>query len=129
MWNSARSPWIVSSTTLPRPSSRPTSTLTEITSALDRKSQDGTITADAVATVMAIVARDVLERIWLIDLERHHITHSQALIRRYHLRTLDALHLAVLLTTRRAMPIVVSADRQLLSAAAQEQVAVLDPTR
>lgn len=103
-------------------------TLTELTSALDRKVQDATITDEAVATVMAVVARDFLERIWLIDLERHHITQSQALIRRYHLRTLDALHLSVLLTARSAMPILISADRQFLAAAEAEQVAVLDPT-
>ena len=103
-------------------------TLTELTSALDRKVQDGTVTADAVAMVMAVVAQDFLESIWLIDLERHHIPQSQALIRRYHLRTLDALHSAVLLTARTATPILVSADRRLLSAAAEEQVAVLDPT-
>ncbi|TKB72134.1 MAG: type II toxin-antitoxin system VapC family toxin [Nitrospira sp.] len=45
-------------------------TLTELTSALDRKVQDGTVTAEAVAMVMAVVAQDFFERIWLIDLER-----------------------------------------------------------
>lgn len=79
-------------------------TLTELTSALDRKVQDGTITHAVLQAALAVVARDLLEEFWL-----------------------DALHLAALLSVREAAPILVSADHRLLDAARQEQLAVLNP--
>lgn len=74
------------------------------------------------------MARDLIEEFWLIELERAHILRSQELILRHHLRTLDALHLAVLLTLGDLTPILVSADQRLLDAAQREQFAVLNPT-
>lgn len=101
--------------------------LTEVTSALDRKVQEGMLTRDALTTVLAAIARDLLEDFWLIEIERVHILKSQELILRHHLRTLDALHLAVLLSLKDLAPVLVSSDQKLLEAARQERFAVLDP--
>lgn len=101
--------------------------LTEITSAPDRKAQEGILTQDALATVLAAVARDLLEEFWLIEVERVHILRSQELILRHHLRTLDASHLAVLLSLQDLAPILVCADQRLSEAARQERFVVLDP--
>jgi predicted nucleic acid-binding protein len=78
--------------------------------------------------VLTAVARDLSEEFALIELDASHILRSQELILRYHLRTLDALHLAVLLTLRELVPTLVSADHRLLDAAQREQFAVLNPT-
>lgn len=102
--------------------------LTEITSALDRKVQESLLTRNALNTVLAAIARDLLEDFWLIEIERDHILRSQALILRHHLRALDALHLSVLLSLQDLAPVLVSADQKLLEAAKQERYAVLDPT-
>lgn len=102
--------------------------LTEITSALDRKVQESLLTRDALNTVLAAIARDLLEDFWLIEIERAHILRSQELILRHHLRALDALHLSVLLSLQDLAPVLVSADQKLLEAAKQERYAVLDPT-
>ena len=102
--------------------------LTEITSALDRKVQENLLTRDALNTVLAAIARDLLEDFWLIEIERVHILRSQELILRHHLRTLDTLHLAVLLSLQDLAPVLVSSDQKLLEAAKLERFAVLDPT-
>lgn len=102
-------------------------TLTEFTSALDRKVQEGILTREALNTVLAAVARDLLEEFWLIELERVHILRGQELILRHHLRTLDALHLAVLVTLRDLAPVLVSADQRLLDAEVREQFTVINP--
>jgi len=78
-------------------------------------------------TVLAAIARDLLEDFWIIEIERVHILRSQDLILRHHLRTLDALHLSVLLSLQDLAPVLVSADQRLLEAARQERFAVLDP--
>ena len=103
-------------------------TLTEITSALDRKVQEGLLTRDALNMVLAAIARDLLEDFWIIEIERVHILRSQELILRHHLRTLDALHLAVLLSLQDLAPVLVSADQKQLEAAKLERFVVLDPT-
>ena len=102
--------------------------LTEITSALDRKVQENLLTRDALNTVLAAIARDLLEDFWLIEIERAHILRSQELILRHHLRALDALHLSVLLSLQDLAPVLVSADQKLLEAARLERFTVLDPT-
>lgn len=101
--------------------------LTEITSALDRKVQENLLTRDALNTVLAAIARDLLEDFWLIEIERAHILRSQELILRHHLRALDALHLSVLLSLQDLAPVLVSADQKLLEAARLERFTVLDP--
>lgn len=102
--------------------------LTEITSALDRKVQENLLTRDALNTVLAAIARDLLEDFWLIEIERAHILRSQELILRHHLRALDALHLSILLSLQDLAPVLVSADQKLLEAARLERFTVLDPT-
>lgn len=86
--------------------------LTEITSALDRKVQESLLTRDALNTVLAAIARDLLEDFWLIEIERAHILRSQELTLRHHLRALDALHLSVLLSLQDLAPVLVSADQK-----------------
>ena len=102
--------------------------LTEITSALDRKVQENLLARDALNTVLAAIARDLLEDFWLIEIERAHILRSQELILRHHLRALDALHLSALLSLQDLAPVLVSADQKLLEAARLERFTVLDPT-
>ncbi len=43
-------------------------TLPELTSALDRKVQDGTITNELLRRVLSALARDLIEEFWLIEL-------------------------------------------------------------
>jgi predicted nucleic acid-binding protein len=103
-------------------------TLVELTSALDRKCQEGALPQPALSRILAAVARDLREEFALIELEAIHVRRSQELILRYHLRTLDALHLAVLLMLHDLASTLVSADHQLLDAAQREQYAILNPT-
>ena len=102
-------------------------TFAELISAFDRKFQEGVINEHTLNYVLAVVSRDLVEDFWLIELDRVHVQRSQELILRHHLRTLDALHLAVLLTVRDLAPVLVSADHRLLDAAQREQFAVLNP--
>lgn len=101
--------------------------LTELTSALDRKCQEGLLTGEGLAQVLAVVARDVLAEFWLVELDRTHVRLSQSLILSHHLRTLDALHLAVIVSIKDLHPVLVSADVQLLQAAGREGIELLNP--
>ena len=103
-------------------------TLSEITSALDRKHQEGALTFEELSATLSVISQDFLAEFWLIELDRTHVQVSQSLIVRHHLRTLDSFHLAVLLSMREADPILVSADQRLVEAARNEQMAVLNPT-
>lgn len=101
--------------------------VTELTSALGRKCQEGLLTREGLEQILAVVARDVLTDFWLIDLDRAHISRSQHLILHHHLRTLDALHLATLLSIKDLHPVLVSADVRLLQAASREGINQLNP--
>ena len=101
--------------------------LTELTSALDRKCQEGLLGREGLAQVLAAAARDILAEFWLLELDRTHVRLSQALILLHHLRTLDALHLAVILSIKDLHPILVSADIRLLQAASREGIVLLNP--
>ena len=102
-------------------------TLAELTSALARNLQQGLITRLTLDRALSVVARDLLEDFWLIDLDRTHVLSSQGLILTYRLRTLDALHLAVLLTLRELAPIRVCSDQRLIDAAQRERLSALNP--
>ena len=101
--------------------------LTELTSALDRKCQEGLLTGEGLTQVLAVVARDVLAEFWLVELDRAHVRLSQSLILSHHLRTLDALHLAVIVSIKDLHPVLVSADARLLQAAGKEGIELLNP--
>jgi predicted nucleic acid-binding protein len=101
--------------------------LTELTSALDRKCQEGLLTGEGLAQVLAVVAWDVLAEFWLVELDRAHVRLSQSLILSHHLRTLDALHLAVIVSIKDLHPVLVSADARLLQAAGKEGIELLNP--
>ena len=101
--------------------------ITELTSALDRKCQEGALTREGLAQVLAVAARDVLEEFWLLELDRDQIHQGQQLILRHHLRTLDALHLAMVLSIKALNPVLVSADTRLLQAAEREGLTLFNP--
>ena len=101
--------------------------VTELTSALDRKCQDGALTREGLAQVLAVAAQDLLAEFWLLELDRTHIRRSQQLILQHHLRTLDALHLAAILSIKDLHPVLVSADARLLQAADREGIELLNP--
>ena len=102
-------------------------TITELTSALDRKVQERRISEEGLARVLAVAARDLLKEFWLIELDRNHIKHSQQLILQHHLRSLDALHLATFLSIKDLAPTLVSADQRLLGAALRESMQIFNP--
>jgi predicted nucleic acid-binding protein len=101
--------------------------VTELTSALDRKCQDGALTREGLIQILAVAAQDLLAEFWLLELDRAHIRRSQSLILQHHLRTLDALHLAVILSIKDLHPVLVSADARLLQAADREGIILLNP--
>jgi predicted nucleic acid-binding protein len=101
--------------------------VTELTSALDRKCQDGALTREGLIQILAVAAQDLLAEFWLLELDRAHIRRSQSLILQHHLRTLDALHLAVILSIKDLHPVLVSADARLLQTADREGIILLNP--
>ena len=101
--------------------------ITELTSALDRKCEDGALTREGLTHILAVAAQDLLAEFWLLELDRAHIRRSQHLIRQHHLRTLDALHLAVILSIKALRPILVSADARLSQAADREKIDIFNP--
>lgn len=74
-----------------------------------------------------MAAQDLLAEFWLLELDRAHIRRSQSLILQHHLRTLDALYLAVILSIKDLHPVLVSADARLLEAADREGIILLNP--
>ena len=101
--------------------------ITELTSALDRKCQDGVLTREGLTQILSVAAQDLLAEFWLLELDRAHIRWSQHLILQHHLRTLDALHLAVILSIKELHPVLVSADARLMQAADREGIELLNP--
>ncbi len=102
-------------------------TIAELTSALVRKLQEGLMTRPVLDHVLSAFAQDLLTDFWIIDLERVHVLHSRELILKHHLRTLDGLHLAVLLALRELSPTLVCSDQKLIEAAEKEQIQIIDP--
>ena len=101
--------------------------ITELTSALDRKCQDGVLTREGLTQILSVAAQDLLAEFWLLELDRAHIRWSQHLILQHHLRTLDALHLAVILSIKELHPVLVSADARLMQTADREGIELLNP--
>lgn len=101
--------------------------LTELTSALDRKCQDGALSPDGLTQILAVAAREVLEEFWVLEVGRGQIRRSQLLILQHHLRTLDALHLAMLVSIKELHPVLVSSDTRLVQAAEREGIQVMNP--
>ena len=62
-----------------------------------------------------------------LSLDRDQIRLGQQLILRHHLRTLDALHLAMVLSIQELNPVLVSADARLLQAAEREGLTLFNP--
>jgi predicted nucleic acid-binding protein len=100
-------------------------TLTEFTSAFVRKFHQRIIKRITLKHVLSQFSKDILTDFWIIDLERHHVMRSSALILKHNLRTLDALHLAVLLSLKTLKPAFVCADQRLLKAAQKEKITII----
>ena len=55
-------------------------TISEFTSALTRKQNNGAISQDDLAHAFSEFSKDIISEFWIIDLERSHINQSVALI-------------------------------------------------
>lgn len=100
-------------------------TIAELTSAFVRKFDQGIIKQAALKHVLSQFSKDMLTDFWIIDLERHHVMQSRALIIKNNLRALDGLQLTSLLSLKTLKPAFVCADQRLLKAAQKERVSVI----
>lgn len=99
-------------------------TIAELTSAFVRKFHQRIIKRAALKHVLSQFSKDILTDFWVIDLERHHVMQSRALILKHNLRALDGLQLSALLSLKTLKPTFVCADQRLLRAAQKERVSV-----
>jgi predicted nucleic acid-binding protein len=100
-------------------------TIAELTSAFVRKFHQGIIKQTTLKHVLSQFAKDILTDFWIIDLERHHVMQSRALILKHNLRALDGLQLSALLSLKTIKSAFVCADQRLLKADQKERVAVI----
>lgn len=100
-------------------------TIAELTSAFVQKFHQGIIKQAALKHVLSQFAKDILTDFWIIDLERHHVMQSRALILKHNLRALDGLQLSALLSLKTLKSAFVCADHRLLKAAQKEGVTVI----
>lgn len=106
----------------------------EIAAAMHRRVRAGSLTASDVARAVAEMQHHVFTRFFVISVTAALISESIAVAARHGLRGYDCIQLAGLLSfasTRTAAalspPTLVSADRELNAAAADESIAVEDP--
>ena len=100
-------------------------TIAELTSAFVRKFHQGIIKQATLKHVLSQFSQDILTDFWIIDLERHHVMQSRALILKHNLRTLDSLQLCALLSLKTLKPAFVCADQRLLKAAQKERISFI----
>ena len=95
--------------------------LTELTSALARRTRDGDLTEEARDRSLARLARD-FRRINVVELTPALVAEAQALLLAHPLRSSDALHLAAALRLRtvQGLPEYVCYDARLAAAARAE---------
>jgi predicted nucleic acid-binding protein len=101
--------------------------LVEVTSALQRKLNQGEITASAMENALAQFARDILSELIVVELTSELVRRARRLVSEYDLRTLDALQLASALEFQVLKPTLVCADAKLRDAARAAGMTVLDP--
>lgn len=105
--------------------------LSEITSALNRKKNEGKINPELLQDILNEFYREVLERFTVISLDDSLIPHSIELILNRNLRTLDSLQLNAALSVFQLLSemkfIFVCADKKLLEAATHEGLVTLNP--
>ncbi|MBA3948224.1 MAG: type II toxin-antitoxin system VapC family toxin [Herpetosiphonaceae bacterium] len=105
-------------------------TIIELVSMLTRRQREGNLTAQDVLRLRDEFLLHVQHEYTLVVLQSSIVLHASQLILRYPLRTLDALQLACAsagASVLGTMPIFVSADRNLLAAAAGEGFSTDDP--
>lgn len=101
--------------------------LVEVTSALQRKRNQGEITASAMEHALAQFAHDVLGELIVAELTSDLIRRARRLVIEHSLRTLDALQLAFALEFQALRPTFVCADARLHNAAQAAGMIILDP--
>jgi predicted nucleic acid-binding protein len=105
--------------------------LSEVTSALNRKKNEGKINPDLFKDILIEFYREVLEKFTVISLDDSLLSRSIELILNRNLRTLDSLQLSVALSVFDLLYemkfIFVCSDKKLLNAAKQEGLEILDP--
>lgn len=105
--------------------------VSEITSALNRKKNEGKINPELLQDILNEFYREVLDRFTVISLDDSLIPHSIELILNRNLRTLDSLQLSAALSVFQLLSemkfVFVCADQKLLDAAKQEGLETLNP--
>jgi predicted nucleic acid-binding protein len=105
--------------------------LSEVTSALNRKKNEGKMDPDLLNDILIEFYRDVLEKVTIISLDDSLLPRSIDLILKRNLRTLDSLQLSTALSVFQLISevkfIFVCADKKLLEAAKQESLETLNP--
>jgi predicted nucleic acid-binding protein len=99
----------------------------EMTATVARKAPHDAMDAATVAALLASMDRD-FAAFTTVDVDDEIITAARDVAKRHRLRAMDAVHLASALRLRAVDDVImVSADLELLTAAAQEGLAVLNP--
>jgi len=109
-------------------------TFAEMTSALNRRVREGTVTSTNYARLIGRFRDDCRSRYQLVAVSMPILRHASELLERHPLRAYDAVHLATallvhrkLISARRPGPIFLCADDRLLQAASAEGLAVDNP--
>jgi len=108
--------------------------LVEIAAALAVKIREGVLPSPVRDGLLRDLQRDGRDQYWLIDIEQDIIVQAIELTRRQKLRGYDAVHLAcalflqeTLLNHHLPVPVLLSADQELLTAAQAEGLMTEDP--
>jgi predicted nucleic acid-binding protein len=101
--------------------------LVEVTSALQRKRNQGEISASAMENALAQFAHDVLSELIVAEITSDLVHRARRLVLEHNLRTLDALQLAFALEFQMLRPTFVCADARLRDAAQAAGMTILDP--
>jgi uncharacterized protein len=110
-------------------------TAVEVTSAITRRQRGGSLSAPQAAAMLGHFRRHLIQRYLVLELTPSLLADAARLARMHGLRAYDAVQLAAALEVNRIYqpaglgPVtLISADRELNSAAAVEGLAVDDPT-
>ena len=103
----------------------------EVTSVISRLAKGGQVTRDVADTALARFRLDIGEAFQTWQLDHFILGAALTVVERYPLRSADAIHLATAASVFSLAPesesVLVSSDRELLEAAMQSGMGVLDP--
>ncbi len=102
-------------------------TLVEFISALQRLESSGEMDEETLNEAWGKFESDARVRFVIIDLNRALIVQAKSIVQKHGLRTLDALHLASVLSIQVKSPVLVSADTNLIQAAQANGLQTLNP--